>query len=172
MSQIRRPAAPHTMLVLATLVAVIAALTGAAALAMGKSAASASGPGKVETLRFFSKDVAIRLTTADGTVFRKPPFPQPQPGDVLEVNSLDYVGNHRRHARHWSASQHLRCVFSTGEPDCEAQVAIRGSLLIFGGNPGTLINGTGRYQGATGRVIRNKEVRGGNDVVARIRLAR
>jgi hypothetical protein len=60
-------------------------------------------------LRFFSKDVSLTVTKADGTV---------------------------------SAS----------------------------GNPGTLVNGTGRYQGATGRVITSKEVKGGSNVVARIHL--
>jgi hypothetical protein len=49
-------------------------------------------------------------------------------------------------------------------------VAIGGSLLIFSGNPGTLTVGTGRFQGATGRVIKNKEVPGGSDVVVKIRL--
>jgi hypothetical protein len=63
----------------------------------------------------------------------------------------------------------LRCEFSTGEPDCESQVAIGGSLLIFSGYPGTVTNGTGRYQGATGHVIANKPVKGGSDVVARVR---
>jgi hypothetical protein len=48
-------------------------------------------------------------------------------------------------------------------------------MLIFTGNPGTVTNGTGIYQGATGRVISSKEVPGGNDasgVVARIQLHR
>jgi hypothetical protein len=139
-------------------------------VAVGVSSAGAAGGGKTQTLRFFSKPVSITLTTADGTVIRKPPYPDAKPGDVLDVNSVDYVGNHRHHAARWSISDHVRCVFSTGEPDCEGQVAVGGSLLIFRGFPGTLINGTGRYQGATGRVIKNKEVKGGSDIVARIHL--
>jgi hypothetical protein len=135
------------------------------------SPAGAAGARQTETLRFFSKVVSFTLTTADGTVIRKPPFPEAKPGDVLDVNSLDFRGNHRHHAARWNASEHLRCVFSTGEPDCVSHVAIGGSLLIFGGNPGTVIDGTGRYQGATGRAISNKEVKGGSDVVARIHLA-
>ena len=43
-------------------------------------------------------------------------------------------------------------------------------MLVFRGNPGTLINGTGRYQDATGRVLSNTQVPGGSDSVARIRL--
>jgi hypothetical protein len=172
MSQITRPAVPRVarIVTMAGLAALLVALAGVSALAT--NAPSASGARKTQTLRFFSKDVSIKVTTADGKVIRKPPFPDAKPGDVLEVNSLDFVGDHRRHARRWSASQHLRCEFSTGEPDCESQVAIGGSLLIFGGNPGRVINGTGRYQGATGHVVRDEEVRGGFDVVARIRLAR
>jgi hypothetical protein len=149
----------------------VSAAVAIPALAMDESQRNATA-GKTQTLRLFSKPASITLTTTDGTVIRKPPYPEPKPGDVLDVNSLDYVGNHRHHAKRWSISDHVRCVFGTGEPDCESQVAIGGSLLIFQGNPGTLINGTGRYQGATGRVLRNKEVRGGSDIVARIHLRR
>jgi hypothetical protein len=146
---------------------VLVALLATAAI----SSAGAAAAGKTETLRMFAKDVSIRVTHADGTVVRKAPFPEPQPGDTLDVNALDYVGNHRHHAKRWSASHHLRCVFAdSGAPDCESQVAIGGSLLIFRGFPGTLIDGTGRYQGASGRVISNKEVNGGSDIVARVQL--
>jgi hypothetical protein len=165
-----RPSARLKVLALGALVTLLLTVGGSFARANGGPQKTSAAAGKVQTLHFFSKDVSVRITTADGTVIRKPPYPEAKPGDVLEVNSLDYAGNHRNHAARWSASQHLRCVFSTGEPNCESQVAIRGSLLIFGGNPGTLINGTGRYQGATGRVISNREVRGGSDVVARIHL--
>jgi hypothetical protein len=157
MSQIKFPA-------LAAVVALVAAV--------GVSSADAGGGHKTQTLRFFSQPASITLTTADGTVHRKPPYPEAKPGDVLDVNSLDFVGNHLHHAKRWSISDHVRCEFGTGEPDCEGQVAVGGSLLIFHGNPGTLVNGTGRYQGATGRVLKNKEVKGGSDVVAKIRLAR
>jgi hypothetical protein len=55
---------------------------------------------------------------------------------------------------------------------CESHVAIRGSLLVFTGDPGTLTHGTGIYRGATGRVISNKEVgKGASDIIVRIRLA-
>ena len=155
MSQIKFPA----------LAAVVALL-----VALAVSSAGAAAPHKTQTLRFFSKPASITLTTTDGTVIRKPPYPEAKPGDVLDVNSLDYVGNHRHHAKRWSISDHVRCVFGAGAPDCEGQVAIRGSLLIFHGDPGTVVDGTGRYQGATGRVLVNKEVKGGSDIVARIHL--
>jgi hypothetical protein len=150
------------LLALAVVVAALAA----------SSAAAAGGGHKTQTLRFFDKPTSIVVTTADGKVVDKPPYPEPKPGDVLDVYSLDFAGNHRHHAKHWSMSGHLRCVFGTGAPDCESHTAVGGSLLIFRGSPGTLTAGTGRYSGATGRVLTNKDVKGGSDVVARIHLAR
>ena len=134
-------------------------------------AAAGQSAGQTLTLRYFSQDMPPTVTRPDGTVITKPPF-QPQAGDVLDVNSLLFRGNHRHHARRWTASGHVRCTFTTApEPDCESNTAIDGSLLVFRGNPGTLVNGTGRFQGASGRVLSSKEVPGGSDVVARIRLS-
>ena len=147
------------------------ATTIAALAAAGASAASAGG-GKTQMLRFFDKPTSIAVTTSDGKVIDKPPYPEPKAGDVLDVYSVDFAGNHRHHAKHWSMSGHLHCVFGAGEPDCVSHTAVGGSLLIFSGSPGTLTAGTGRYAGATGRVLKNKEVEGGSDVVARIQLAR
>src|SRR5206468_96103 len=103
------------------------------------------------------KPVATTLTQADGTVVAHAPYPQPRSGDTLDVDSVDYAGNHITHAKRWMGSTHLRCLFRSGAPTCESHVAIGGSLLIFTGNPGRLTNGTGIYQGATGRVISSKE---------------
>jgi hypothetical protein len=126
---------------------------------------------RTQTLRFFDKPVSIKVTHADGSVVTHPPFSEPQPGDVLDVDSLDYRGNHAHHAKRFTGSTHLRCVFGTGEPACESHVAIGGSMLVFTGNPGTVTNGTGIYQGATGRVISSKQLaHDASDVVARIRL--
>ena len=63
---------------------------------------------------------------------------------------------------------------AAGPPSCVSHVAIGGSQLVFSGNPGKLVNGTGIYQGATGRTISSKEVPGmddASDVVLRIQLA-
>jgi hypothetical protein len=149
------------------------ALAAVAVAALAVSSAGAAGGGhKTQTLRFFDKPTSITVTTADGKVVDKPPYPEPKAGDVLDVYSLDFAGNHRHHAKRWSMSGHVRCVFGAGEPDCESHTAVGGSLLIFSGSPGTLTAGTGRYAGATGRVLKNKEVKGGSDIVAKIRLAR
>jgi hypothetical protein len=147
--------------------AVGTAAAAVCALAIAPVAGHAAGT--TETLRFFHAEESTTLTQADGTVVRRPPYPEPKSGDALDINALEYAGNHRHHAARWTASAHTRCTFSTApEPDCEIQVAIGGSLLIFRGD--ALTNGTGRYQGATGRVLTNKEVPGGNDIVAKIHL--
>ena len=149
--------------------ALVLALLSASALMVSPSAGNAAG--RVQTLRYFDQPVSMTLTQTDGTVVTHAPFPDPQPGDVLDVDSVDYRGTHAHHAKHFSGSSHLRCVFGTGEPTCESHVAIGGSMLIFTGNPGTVTNGTGIYQGATGRVVSAKQLaHDATDVVARIHL--
>jgi hypothetical protein len=132
--------------------------------------ATGQAASKTKTLRFFSHEVSFTFTTAAGVVSHQPPNSAPQPGDVLESNSLDYAGNHRHHAKRYSASDSVQCTFTTStlEPDCFAWVAHGGSLLHFHGND--LIGGTGRYQGATGRVVQNQDVPGGSDIVVKLHL--
>src|SRR3954452_5225718 len=125
--------------------------------------ASAHAAGKTQTLRFYDKTDALVLTQADGTVVDHAPYPEAKPGDALDVYSREYTGDHRRHANRASGSTHLHCAFGAGEPDCVSHAAFGGSMLIFRGNPGTLIAGTGHFLGARGRVLSNTEVRGGND---------
>ena len=157
----------HLRRLRAVLLCGTASLCAMALLAAGGHAAS-----NTKTFRFFAKDTSITVTKPDGTV-QSPPTSEPQPGDVLHVNSLLFKGDRREHAKRWTGSTRLTCVFaSAGEPDCESTVAIGGSLMVFRGAPGTLVAGTGRFEGATGRVLRVDEVPGGNDVVARVKLRR
>jgi hypothetical protein len=148
-------------------VAAVVAATAISALAL-------SGPGhaadRTKTLRFFSKQVSVKVTKPDGRVIDRPPYPQMKPGDVLDVLALDYPGDHLQHAARFTMSEHVHCVFGQGEPDCISNVAAGNSLLIWRGNPGRLFDATGRYAGATGRVLSMREVDGGSDVVARITL--
>jgi hypothetical protein len=128
---------------------------------------------RTQTLRFFDKAVSMKLTHADGTVVANPQSVQPQPGDTLDVDSLDYRGTHSNHTKRFTASTHLRCTFGAGAPTCESHVAIGNSMLIFTGDPGTLSNGTGIYQGATGRVVSDKSVSGSanaSDIIVKIHL--
>jgi hypothetical protein len=128
----------------------------AGALAIAATAAvvtpAVAGQSQTKTLRFFDKATDFRMTSADGTV--KQPGP-PVAGDIIDVSGTLYAGNHRRHARKASGTNHTRCVF-TG-PDtgtCQGEVAIGGSLILvksdLGGNPFTAYWGTGRFKGITG----------------------
>lgn len=150
------------------------AAAAACALALLPSAGAQAG-GRTQILRFFDQPVSITLTRPSGVVIDQAPYPQARPGDVLNVNSVAYVGTHLRHAKKWTASSHLQCTFRpAGPPSCVSHVAIGGSQLVFSGNPGKLVNGTGIYQGASGRVVSSKEVPGmddASDVVLRIQLA-
>jgi hypothetical protein len=150
--------------------AVVVASLAAAALV--PAVASAGGGGKTQTLRFFDKTQSLILTRADGTVIDHAPYPEAAPGDTLDIFTVDFAGDHKRHAARYSGSAHVRCVFGTGEPTCVSHVAIGNSQLIFEGNPGTIVGGTGRFLGATGRVISSKELPGdvGADVVVKVRL--
>jgi hypothetical protein len=151
-------------LILALAVSVVAALCIAAALPAAGQAA-----GRTVTIKAYSKIVSLTVTRPDGTVVTQG---EPAPGDVLDIYALDFRGNHKRHAKRFFGSEHLQGVFGTGEPDCVSHVAIGSTLLVWKGNPATLVAGTGRFQGATGRVVSNKEVPGGSDIVAKIKLAK
>jgi hypothetical protein len=142
-----------------------------AAVALALFPAAAEAARKTETLRFFSKETAVKFTKADGTVLNGLPDTEPQAGDLFELWAVDYVGDHRKHAKRWFGSDHTRCEFQeSGQPECRTYAAFGGSMLIVEGFPGTIVGGTGRYYGATGRVIKNKEVKGGSDVVVRVNL--
>lgn len=154
---------------LATITAVAALSALPAPSGAHQSNARRASDARTQTLRLFDKPMATTLTTSDGTVVSHPPYPQPKSGDTLDVYSLDYVGSHVYHAEQWTFSNHLRCTFTQGPPDCVSDLATGSSLLVFDGNK--LIGATGHYQGATGRVLSNKQVPGtdnASDIVARI----
>ncbi len=151
------------------LAAMAVAAIGVGAAIPAITTAHTSGP-QSQTLRLFDKPVNISLTTASGKVISHPPYPQAKAGDVLNVYSLDYVGNHSHHARMWTMSTHLTCTFHQGPPACISNVAVGGSLLVFDRNK--LVGATGDYQGATGRVLSNKEIPGGNDSDLVVRITR
>lgn len=154
-----------------SIIALPLAVLSAGALLLAPDAGNAAG--RTQTLRFFDKPVSLKLTHPDGTVVSRAPFPEPKPGDTLDVNSLDFRGDHAHHSKRFTASSHLRCTFGAGAPTCESHIAIGGSLLIFTGDPGTVSDGTGIYQGATGRVISSTQLSdNASDVVARIHLRR
>jgi hypothetical protein len=146
-------------------------LIAVAAAALAFPAASQAA-GKTETIRTFSKVQTFTLTAPDGTVTHQPPAGPPAPGTVMEIDSLDYRGTFKKHEKRPSFSDYLRCTFGSDpqNPDCFGYVAIGGSLLRFHGFD--IIGGTGRYLGATGKTVSNKEVEGGSEFVVKIKLAR
>src|SRR5450755_650895 len=120
----------------------VGALIALAAVALLTTAGRAAS--STQTLRFYSKPALFTFTPKGGAPVHHPPAGQAKPGDELEIDSLDYAGSHSHHARQWSASDHLQCVFGAGgQPDCQGQAAVGGSLLLFAGE--RLVGGTGRY---------------------------
>jgi hypothetical protein len=145
---------------------IIGVVVAALLLLVALSPSSGQAAGKTETLRFFSKPVSFTYTAADGTVTHRPPDGPPQAGDVLEVDSLSYRGNHKKHAKRSTASDYVRCEFKgSPEPDCFSSAAIGGSLLRF--HNADVIGAIGRWK--SGKVVSNKEVEGGSDVVLKLR---
>jgi hypothetical protein len=148
-----------------SIAAAVASVAAVGAVALVPSAGSAAG-GDQQTLRFFSKDTSFVYTRADGTVVSPPPQ-ESAPGDSFVTTSVAFRGTHRRHARRWTASSRVHCVFGPeGHPSCDGQTAIGGSVLAF--RDLTIVGGAGRFEGATGESVL-KEVPGGSDVVLRIR---
>ena len=111
--------------------------------------------------------------------------PRPPPSKELTNARHDhphedgFTGNHVKHAKKPSGTDHLRCTFvAAGPPNCVSH-AFGSSMLVVEGNPGKVVLGTGKYLGATGRVVSSREVaeappsslaHNNIDVVARINL--
>jgi len=145
---------------------IIGVALAALLLIVALSPPAGQAAGKTETLKFFSKPVSFTYTAADGTVTHGPPAGQPQAGDVMEIDSLDYAGTHKKHSKRPKGSDYLRCAFNgSPEPDCTGYAAIGGSLLRFRGME--VVGAIGRWK--SGKVLSNKEVEGGSDFVLRLR---
>jgi len=151
----------------AALVAGVAAGLGVALSSPGIGQAAGT---TTHTLRFHEDVVSARLAKADGTVLTGPRLPTPAAGDVLDIVSVHYTGDHLRHARRPSGTGHLQCIYAAaGPPDCTRHVVRGSSTLVFEGTPERVVLGTGRFLGATGRVISTTPLGGGDrDVVLRV----
>jgi hypothetical protein len=141
----------------------------AALLSVGAIAAVAIGSASAKTstltLHFFQKGVSFRLTDAAGN-----PLPTnaiPTVGSVFDASDVDYVGNHKHHAKKSTASDHIRCVFETVPTTptgtatllCDGAIAIGGSMLLAdhstaaGSQSSTTVQingGVGKYKGYHG----------------------
>jgi hypothetical protein len=150
--------------------------------AAGIATAAASAKTSTITLHFLQKSESFKLTDAAG----KPVAPNAPPaaGDILVSTDRDYVGNHKHHAKQWTATDHIRCVFqnvpSTGPASalCDAQVAIGGSMLLadhvtatFAGSSTVvpLTGGTGNLRGYHGTATSKSISQTANDFTIVIR---
>ncbi|HEY6397651.1 MAG TPA: hypothetical protein VIX82_09380 [Solirubrobacteraceae bacterium] len=119
---------------------------------------TAPASAKTITLHYFLKQVTVKFTDAAGHA--KNHHKQPATGDIGDQIGLGYAGNHNNHAKRWTVSFHLRCVFrSSKRARCDAQLAVGGSMLLFNGtspnfgdkvNRLTINGGTGVFQRAHG----------------------
>ena len=121
---------------------------------------------KTATMHLFSRETSATFVTPQGRPL--PPNTQPTVGDVNDITGIDYVGNHKHHARRATASDHLRCTLTGLTADgakavCDGQIAIGGSMLLVNNQSLTLpdsngplvfrINGgTGTYRHAHGKI--------------------
>jgi hypothetical protein len=141
-------------------VAVGLACAGTLSLLVASSASAAT------TLHFFSKQVSSTLKGPNGQPLS--PNATPTVGDSFDSTDLLYVGNHKHHAKTWTASDHLVCTFTslTGPMNatatCDGQIAIGGSMLLaenvklsFSSSSTVVVpltGGTGKFRGAHGHV--------------------
>jgi hypothetical protein len=82
------------------------------------------------------------------------------PGDVIIETDLLYVGNHKHHAKHATASDHYRCVIvPPRKAVCDGHIKIGSSKLLVNhamvtspqaGSDLQITGGTGRYRGYHG----------------------
>jgi hypothetical protein len=82
-----------------------------------------------KTLRFLQKPTSGQFLGPDGQ-----PLADPSaigPGASFDATDLDYAGNAKKHARTYTASDHIACTFmTTTTATCNAQIAIGASLLL------------------------------------------
>lgn len=132
----------------------------AGALALAAPSEASSG---TVTEHFFSKGVVDGFYTANGTAITNSNA-APAVGDYIVSSDLDYVGNHKRHAKSWTATDHLVCTFVTASTAvCDGEIAMGNSMLVadhisenFASNSPTMVfqitGGTGALAGAHGTV--------------------
>ena len=151
---------------------------GAVVLAVGALAAPALAA-KHETLAFYQVAGPTRFYSAAGRPLHlNPPASVPKAGDYFDVTDTDYAGNDKQHARESTATDHLRCHFtSTVAGRCDFQIAIGSSLIVFNQAPvhfrdsvfvEKVSEGTGQFKGVTGTLTDTNLPSGNSNLVLRL----
>jgi hypothetical protein len=153
----------------------VALSAAVATAALGIAAIPATAAKKVE-LRFFSQLESVKITDASGN----PVSGAPKVGDVVSVSDRDFVGNHKRHAKRYTVTDHLVCTMTAAPLTgiCNGEFAIGGSMLLVEHATLDLVSskltfpitgGTGRYKGAKGTGV-STDVGSGDDSDTVIKL--
>lgn len=135
-----------------------------AAVLLALAALVPAASAKTATMHLFSRETSATFVTPQGRPL--PRNTRPTVGDVNDITGVDYVGNHKHHAKRWTATGHLACTFTSitgpmnGTATCDAQIAIGGSMLLvenakltFSSSPTVVValtGGTGKFRGAHG----------------------
>jgi hypothetical protein len=156
---------PSTFIALAVIVA-----------AAGPAAAGAAPARTTIVQHFYSHQVSLVLTKANGKVVTDHSQAPSAAGDRIEFSELAYPGTHTHHAKRWTMSSHTICVFQAhGAPICDGQGAVGGNQMLFFHTDaaGTRVTGgTGRYANATGTVaMREIGETNDSDVVMTLHLS-
>jgi hypothetical protein len=136
----------------------VAAIMSSLAIAFGPALASAK---TTTTLRLFAKSVAFGMFHANGKPITNPNVP-PKPGDYLIGTDIDYVGNHKKHAKIPTGGDNAVCTFTTAtKAVCDEVIAIGGSLLLadhvtvdfrLTSPVSRITGGTGKFKRARGTI--------------------
>ena len=96
-------------------------------------AAPAAGAKTGQTLSFYQVSGRAHFHNAAGEPINiNPPATLPAAGDGFDEIDTLYVGTAKRHAKQWSATDHMTCTFSNSSTGtCDLQIAIGGSMLLF-----------------------------------------
>lgn len=93
-------------------------------------ALAAAPAGAATKFKFFQKPESQSFTDSSGNPITDPNH-EPVAGDKLTLTDRDFVGNHKHHARRYTATDHLACTFTTATAAvCNGQFAFGGSLLL------------------------------------------
>lgn len=145
------------------------ALIAAGALAVAVFTTAPAGAAKHVRLKFFSQSESVSLTDPSGNPLTNR---GPAAGDRLVATDRNFVGNHKRHAKGYTSTDHLTCTFtSENAAVCDGQFTIGSSMLLADRVPVNLSEdgltlpvsgGTGRFKGVKGTTV-SKSIAGSDD---------